>query len=220
MQAVAPTSTLPPIPLSKPYVLPAASHAADAPLNTTARLFRRAADGKHGGHGGAARQRQFVYSRFRQVWAPAGVWTAEEWEGGEEDVLDGGAAPVRLLATGVHRKVWGRAVGIFPPIQESVDERALDMFPPIQQSGEGGGHLASFLQSRKVWGEEQLASFFQSRKVWGKGRWHPSSNPLLCVSRPTMRESRPRHATKPTASAPACAHKHSPAAHPPSLCHT
>ncbi|KAG1680099.1 hypothetical protein FOA52_000212 [Chlamydomonas sp. UWO 241] len=67
MHAAAPTSTLPPIPLSKPYALPAASRALDAPMNAAARLSRRDLDGMHGGAGGARAQRQYVYSRFRQV---------------------------------------------------------------------------------------------------------------------------------------------------------
>ena len=69
MQSAAPTSTLPPIPLSKPYSLPQASHALDAPLNCTQRLSRRETCGANGGRGGIRAQRQFVYSRFRQVGA-------------------------------------------------------------------------------------------------------------------------------------------------------
>ncbi|KAG2501358.1 hypothetical protein HYH03_001148 [Edaphochlamys debaryana] len=67
MHCAVPTAMLPPIPLSRPYVMPQATHAMDAPSNVARRVARREGLGGHGGRGGARADRHFLYSRFRPL---------------------------------------------------------------------------------------------------------------------------------------------------------
>ncbi|GIL71764.1 hypothetical protein Vretifemale_2075, partial [Volvox reticuliferus] len=67
MQSAVPTAMLPPISLSRPYVMPQATHALDAPVNVTRRVCRRELQGGHGGRGGARADVQLIYSRFRPL---------------------------------------------------------------------------------------------------------------------------------------------------------
>ncbi|GLI63938.1 hypothetical protein VaNZ11_007079, partial [Volvox africanus] len=67
MQSAVPTAMLPPISLSRPYVMPQATHALDAPVNVTRRAYRRELQGGHGGRGGARADTQLIYSRFRPL---------------------------------------------------------------------------------------------------------------------------------------------------------
>ncbi|KAG2449728.1 hypothetical protein HYH02_005255 [Chlamydomonas schloesseri] len=67
MSSAVPTACLPAIPLAKPYVMPQATRALDAPYNVTKRLYRRELLGGHGGRGGARADTQLIYSRFRPL---------------------------------------------------------------------------------------------------------------------------------------------------------
>ncbi len=65
MAAPTPMATQPPMSLLRPFAMPAASRALEAPYNLAARGARRAAWGGHGGPGGRRLDRHFAYSRFR-----------------------------------------------------------------------------------------------------------------------------------------------------------
>ena len=65
LQSAHPIATLPPIPLSRPYSLPQATRAIDAPSNLTGRMMRREVYGHEGGRGGVRAQRHLLHSRFK-----------------------------------------------------------------------------------------------------------------------------------------------------------